>query len=248
MEELPGLSGYAVGQLEIYACMIEEMYLLKYKIDWRILQWPFIKGLANNDLSRVIGLVPLAGYLILLNDEIARLASFDTLAGVTGNTDPTFLIGSVTKLRFVFFGSLFVFISYVICRIWQPDVLDNYRSEIEFAGRVQENFTVQEIASMEKQAFSENWQPRLADFWIILDSERTAPVLLGWRPDVRRSMLVKHGDYINLLAREWWVGTLHINRSARLAAFVFGCLGYFLLAVPTLDIAQAVIRDMFWRS
>lgn len=222
--------------------------MLKYQADWRIMQWTFIKGLANNDMSRVIGLVPLAGYLILFNDEIARLASFDTLAGVTGNAESTFLLGSVTKLRLVFFGSLFVFISYVVCRIWQPDVLDNYRSEIEFAGRVQENFTVQEIASMEAQVFTKRWQPRLAEFWIILGSERTAPVLSGWRPDARRSMLVKHGDYINLLAREWWTGLMLTNRSARLASLVFGCLGYLLLAVPTMDIAQAVIRDMFWGS
>lgn len=58
-------------------------------------------------------------------------------------------------------------------------------------------------------------------------------------------MLSKHGDYIGFLAREWWVGMMHINRSARLAALVFGIVGYLLLAVPTLDIAQAVIRDMF---
>ena len=208
------------------------------------MQWPFIKGLANNDLSRVIGLIPLAGYLILFNDEIARLASFDTLAGVTGNAESTFVLGSVTKLRLVFFGSLFVFVSYVVYRIWRPDILDRCRSDVELAGRVQENYTVQEIASMEAQVYSERWQPRLVEFWIILGSERTAPVLLGWRPDVRRSMLVKHGDYINVLAREWWNGMMHINRSARLASLVSGGFGYFLLAIPTLDIAQAVIRDM----
>lgn len=94
--------------------MIGETYLLKYQTDWHIMQWSFIKGLANNDLSRVIGLVPLAGYLILFNDEIARLASFDTLAGVTGNAKSTFFLGSITKLRLVFFGSLFVFVSYVV--------------------------------------------------------------------------------------------------------------------------------------
>jgi hypothetical protein len=197
-------------------------------------------------VARIIGLVPLAGYLILFNDEIARLASVDTIAGVTDRAESTFLFESVTKLRLVFFGSFFVFVSYVVYRIWRPPVLDGSSSDIEFAGRVQENYTVQEIATMEAQVFSEGWQPRLDVFWIMLGCTRTARILSGWRPDVRGMMLRKHRDYISFLAREWWVGMMHTNRSARLAALVLGVAGYFLLAVPTLDIAQAVLRDMFW--
>lgn len=99
---------------------------------------------------------------------------------------------------------------------------------------------------MEAQVFSERWQPRLADFWTILGHERTAPILSGYRPDARGLMLLKHGDYLSFLAREWWLGMMHINRTARLASLVFGVVGYLLLAMPTLDIAQAVIREMFW--
>jgi hypothetical protein len=220
--------------------------LLKYHADWRITLWRFIKSIANNDLSRIIGVVPLAGYLILFNDEIASLASFDTLAGVSDQTESTFLLKAVAKLRLLFFGSLFVFVSCVIYRIWRPPVLDGSSSDIEFAGRVRENYTVQEIASMEAQVYAESWKPRLDVFWTMLGGARTAPILSGWRPDVRRMMLGKHGDYISFLAREWWVGMMHTNRSARIAALFLGIAGYFLLAIPTLDIAQAVVRDMLW--
>lgn len=218
----------------------------KYHSDWRFTQWPFIKTIANNDLSRIIGLVPLAGYLILFNDEIARFASFDTLAGVRDQAGTTFLIGSVTKLRLVFFGSLFVFGSNVIYRVWHPPVLDGSNSAIEFAGRVREDYTVREIAEMEAQVFTEGWQPRHQDFWEFLGRERKAPILGGFRPDVRRSVLNKHGDYVSFLAREWWVGMMHSNRAARLAALALGTAGYVLLAIPTIDIAQAVVRDMLF--
>lgn len=218
----------------------------KYHSDWSFTQWPFIKAIANNDLSRIIGLVPLAGYLILFNDEIARFASFDTLAGVTDQAGTTFLIGSITKLRLVFFGSLFVFGSNVIYRIWHPPVLDASNSAIEFAGRVREDYTVREIAEMEGDVYSKDWQPRLSVFWVFLDSLRITPVLTGFRPDVRQMMFSKHRDYISFLAREWWVGMMHSKRSARLSALALGAAGYGLLAVPTIDIAQAVVRDLFW--
>ena len=218
----------------------------KYHADWRYTQWRFIKTIANNDLSRIIGLVPLAGYLILFNDEIARFASFDTLAGVTDQAGTTFLFQSVTKLRLVFFGSLLVFGSNVIYRIWHPPVLDGSSSEIEFASRVRQDYTVPEIASMEAQVYSEGWHPRLEIFWVFLDSMRKRPILQGYRPDVRGHMLGDHGDYISFLAREWWVGMMHSNRPARLAALALGTAGYALLAFPTIDIAQAVVRDMLW--
>lgn len=219
----------------------------KYHSDWRFTQWPFIKAIANNDLSRIIGLVPLAGYLILFNDEIARFASFDALAGITDQAGTTFLIGSVTKLRLVFFGSLFVFGSNVIYRIWHPPVLDASNNAIEFAGRVREDYTVREIAGMEADVCSERWRPRHADFWsfwTFSDGLRRRPILAGFRPDVRGHMFNKHGDYISFLAREWWVGMMHSKRPARLAALTLGITGYILLAVPTLDIAQAVVRDL----
>jgi hypothetical protein len=71
------------------------------------------------------------------------------------------------------------------------------------------------------------------------------PVISGFRPDVRAEMFSKHGDYIGFLAREWWVGMMHTYKPARICALVFGVLGYAMLAVPTLDIAQAVLWHIF---
>ena len=217
---------------------------MKFSEDWWPFQWQTVKAVANNDLSRVMGLVPLAGYLILFNDEFANLASFNTIAGVTDQFDSPFFLEAITKLRLVFFGSLFVFISFVIYRIFRPPVIDFSISDIEFSGRVRENYTVAEIASMELQVYSDSWKPRNSIFWTARGITRQEPILSGFRPDTRSYLLSEYGDYISFLAREWWTGMMHTFRPARIASLVFGVSGYILLAVPTVDIAQAVIRDI----
>ena len=221
---------------------------MKFSEDWQLAQWRAVKAVANNDLSRIIGFVPLAGYLILFNDEIANLTSFDTFAGIKETSISPFFLEGLTKLRLVFFGSLFVFGSYVTYKVFRPPVLDWSNGEIEFSSRVQESYTVQEIASMEAQVFSAGWMPRREGFWIFLGFTRTKPMLTGYRPDVRLTMFTKHGDYISFLAREWWAGMMHIRRSARIASMTLGIAGYCMLALPTLDLAQAVISDVLFKG
>lgn len=215
-----------------------------FKENWHLIQWRTVKAVANNDLSRVMGLVPLAGYLILFNDEIASLASFDTLAGVADRSASPFFLSGVAKLRLVFFGSLLVFVSCVVYRVWRPPVLDWSNSEIEFAARVLDNYTVHEIVSLEAEVFSPSWKPRIVQFWKYMGHARKEPVLSGFRSDARDWMLSKHRDYVKFLAREWWAGMMHTYFPARVISMTMGILGYLLLALPTLDIAQAVIRDM----
>lgn len=219
---------------------------MKFSEDWRAIQWRAVKAVAHSDLSRIIGIVPLAGYLILFNDEIASLTSFDTFAGVTRESISPFFLEGLTKLRLVFFGSLFVFGSYVVYKIYRPQVLDWSNGEIEFSARVQQSYTVTEIASMETLIFSTAWKPRREGFWIFLGLTRSKPMLTGYRPDVREMMFAKHGDYISFLAREWWVGMMHTRRTARIASMVLGLIGYLMLALPTVDLAQAVISDILF--
>lgn len=58
--------------------------MLKSRTDWKVVRWETVKAVANNDFTRVVGLIPIAGYLILFNDEIVGMLSFNALAGVGG--------------------------------------------------------------------------------------------------------------------------------------------------------------------
>ena len=72
---------------------------MKFSEDWQLAQWRAVKAVANNDLSRIIGFVPLAGYLILFNDEIANLTSFDTFAGIKETSISPFFLEGLLRLK-----------------------------------------------------------------------------------------------------------------------------------------------------
>lgn len=219
---------------------------MKLRADWKFLRWETVKGVASNDFTRVLGLIPVAGYLILFNDEIAGILSFDALAGVAGQERSPFFLDGLTKLRLVFFGSLCVLCSFVTYRLFRPDALEAAKSDLEFSELVRQRYSVHDLAQIEERVHSESWVERTEAFWIVLGKQRAKkPVVSGFRQDVRAYMFSEHGDYIGLLAREWWVGMMHTFKPARICALVLGVAGYFMLALPTLDIAQAVLWHIF---
>ncbi|WP_242494351.1 hypothetical protein [Loktanella sp. IMCC34160] len=205
-------------------------------------RWDFVRGIADNDFTKVVLLIPVAGYLILFNDEIARLASFDVLAGVDVNAPSPFVFGGLAKLRMVFFGSLAILLSYVIYRLFHPTELDVSKNELEFAELVRQRYSVYELAAMEERVHSPEWAERTDEFWFILGNPRSKrKIVSGYRPDVRAYMFREHADYIGYLAREWWAGQMHRYPAARYSSLALGAVGYVLLALPTSDIAQAVL-------
>ncbi|NOE20285.1 hypothetical protein GS634_19350 [Ruegeria atlantica] len=219
---------------------------MKFHSDWKLTQWQSVERVANNDLTRVVALVPIIGYLILFNDQIAEIASFRMIAGVEPGVETPFYLTGIAKMRLVFFGSLLLLISNLIFKIFRPQVLGLAKGDIEFAARVGERYSVHELADMEAHVFSDHWKPRLPLFWKVHDKFRSRkPVVSGYRPDVRSHMISRHGDYISYLAREWWTGEMHTFRSARFVSLSLGITGILLLAIPTLDITQAVVGDVY---
>lgn len=219
---------------------------MKPSTGWKCLRWEAVKGVANNDFTRVVALIPIAGYLILFNDEIAGMVSFDILAGVSETDRSPFLLDGLTKLRLVFFGSLFVLCSFLTYRLFRPEVLETAKNDLEFSELVRQRYSVHELAQIEERVHSESWIERTDAFWVVLGQRRSKkPVVSGYRPDLRAHMFSTHGDYIGFLAREWWDGMMHTYRPARICSLAFGIGGYAMLTVPTLDVAQSVLRHLF---
>ena len=219
---------------------------MKSSTDWKIVRWETVKGVADNDFTRVVALIPVVGYLILFNDEIAGMASFDALAGVGETNSSPFLLEGLTKLRLVFFGSIFVLCSFVIYRLFRPEVLEVSKNDLEFSELVRQRYSVYELAQIEEHVHSQSWIERTEAFWTVLGELRSKkPLVSGYRPDARAQMFSKHGDYIDFLAREWWEGMMYSHRPARICSLICGGGGYAMMAIPTLDIAQAVLRHLF---
>lgn len=219
---------------------------MKFHSDWKLTQWQSVERVANNDLTRVVALVPVIGYLILFNDQFVEIASFRMIAGVEPGLETPFYLSGIAKMRLVFFGSLLLFFSNLSFKLFRPQVLELAKGDMEFAARVGERYSVHELTEMEAQVFSDHWKPRLPIFWKVRDQFRSKnPVVSGYRPNVRNAMFNAHRDYIIYLSREWWTGEMHTYRLARLVSLILGITGILLLAIPTLDVTQAVVGDVF---
>ncbi|MGC0225544.1 hypothetical protein [Pseudooceanicola nitratireducens] len=207
--------------------------------------WSTVKKVASNDLTKIIGIVPVVGYLILFNDSILDKIQFNTITGTTGDEASPFLIGGLTKLRMTFFGSLSVTMSFLIYQLRRPKELDTATDDFSFAERVRESYSVVEMQALERDVMDAKWQKRMWLFWfppqVARKRERRTQKAQGNR---RSHFLRTFGDHIDQASREWWIGRMNSRPISRYAAMILGCLGYLLLVIPTIDIAQAVIADI----
>lgn len=225
---------------------------MRFKVEPSFLWWRSVAAVTNNEFSRIASTIPFVGYLLLMNDQVAQWISFNELAGVATAIKGTvvedqnspFLLESVTKLRLIFFGSILLLISISVCRAYSPRILTHSESDIDFSLRAIGGYSRHEISSLEEAVFNKSWQPRLEAFWRLDVVFRIRETLEGQHATSDPDGFVQRNDeFVRLLAREYWFGQMHINWAARYISLGCGLIGYILLALPTLDVTQAVIRN-----
>jgi len=215
------------------------------KQEYFLFQWQFISSAARNDLSRIIAVVPIVGYLILFNDYVAETLQFNVLAGARADDPSPFFIPTDVKLRLVFLGSLLVLVANIASRIFSPNELEHSSNGFVFSDRVFESFSAEEVKAMETEVYDAAWSPRTSFFDNNTDlrlGKRQTPILLGFQN--KQFMLRDNSEYLRNLAREWWCGKMHEMPIARYFTLASVVSGYLLLSVSTLDIVQAVLRDI----
>lgn len=209
----------------------------------KILQWHSIAKFADNELTRVVGFIPLLGYLILFNDNLVNSISFSTIAGVENKLHNPFFIIAETKLRLAFFGCLFLFLSNVTFRFFAPSILEYSQNDMAFSDKVIESYSVSEIHSLTEAICSKKWRQRTPFYETFFRTEsieliRKNPVI-GFRD--KKYILSKFEANVRAAAREWWFGKMHEFPCARIATFSFTIIGYSFLLLPSLDVTQAVL-------
>lgn len=220
---------------------------MEFKKAWKFLGWDVLEKVCNNQFSKLIGALPVIGYFILFNDEIADVLTFKFISGQANTEVNAFFLNSLLKLRLIFFGSILLFLSNMFFLYFRPEELKVANGEFAFSGVVKESYTIYDLRRIEDQVFGDNWRPRLHDFWFVNDSQRPKNrVVSGHRYDARNAMFHQFGDYIDLLSREWWVGQMYSKDGARYIAFSSAVCAYCMLALPSLDILQAVVRDLIF--
>jgi len=222
--------------------------LRKPQSEHELFQWISIQSIAGNDLTKLIAAIPIVGYLILFNDQFATALSFKTIAGSHDSATSPFWMESVTKLRLSLFGSLLVLTSNLVFRVYNPKVLTIASGDLDFCEKVVSNYSRTEIIDIEKQVISDSWVIRSNLFnedggtgFSYIKDKKTSRIS-GFNN--RQYLMRERSEYIRNIAREWWAGQMHSRWIARYACLLFAVVGYLMLFIPTLDILQAVIRDL----
>lgn len=215
----------------------------------RLLEWDAVRPVASNDLTRIIGLIPLAGYLILFNDQIIGYASFDTIAGLSGDDESTFLISGIAKMRYVFFGSILLVLSNIVFRIHRPQVMKHSTSDLGFCSTFLESYSVSEMRALEDEVWSDPQSFTTESLIDLRDRHvQSAQEFQGrvtrFSDSQRSQLLNQQRDYLFSLAREWWSSAMKTKPFWRGLSMLVGIVGYVFLAIPTFDIMQAVFVDL----
>lgn len=215
------------------------------KPDPFFLKWDFLRGFASNEIARYSGLIPVVGYLILFNDQLAGSLSFNQFAGANLDGKTPFLIDNLTRLRMLFFGGLLLLVSYVIFRLTAPPIVRISSDEFQFSERLMTSYSLGEVILIESEVLGEDWTRRtplsLQDSSVFRISRKSDPIAKKIRN--KTEFVALHSDYGRALGREWWHGQMHKNTPIRYFLLISTTLGYALIFLPSLDVTQAVVRD-----
>ncbi|WP_127558989.1 hypothetical protein [Nioella ostreopsis] len=216
--------------------------------DPKWLLWNFIEPISNSNLSKLIAAIPVIGYLILFNDTIIANIEFSFLSGSRNVEVSDFVLPAKTKLQLVFLGSVLILVSNSLFRVFQPSALRNAKDEFSFANHVISSYTIAELFSMEQSVFDRDWTPRT----LFLSAqrkniERGYPHTLrsGYYSTKEELFRKEDEDLFREIAYEWFLNEMNTYQKTRVVTLVFSVLGFLLIFIPSLDVFQAVVRDIF---
>ncbi|UWQ46979.1 hypothetical protein [Leisingera aquaemixtae] len=224
----------------------------------RLFTWNRIRPVVANELSKAVVAIPLVGYLIIFNDTIAGLISFEELTDGRG----TLWLSSKTRLQCIYFGLLFLAASSVWFRIRCPKAVKVAASSEEYRQYAFANFTIQDFVSTYLKAERKFGYGKYDD--VKFDRDHLNKLLNNATPDL--------SDVATMTDDELWYAVSEVSdhegalRSSReflfdlLAAnFDYEChsrskevkllytltgAGLLLLSFPALDVFISVLLDL----
>jgi hypothetical protein len=190
--------------------------------------WTGLRSVGNTPAAQAVILIPLLGYWIIFNAQIA-----DYYANLTGEVMPRAQSGPPWRLFATYFGLCFVAVASALYQWRCPSEIKLYPSASEYVGRISPEMSEIELARVRKilqeadiatQLTAENRDRAFGD----------PPLPLESPGRVKRDLLQLHFDLC--------------NRSSPIARMIVaGCYGFgFLILVGlSLEVFWRVTRAMF---
>lgn len=194
--------------------------------------------------------VPALGYLIIFNDTIAEHLTFKT---ITSNDPNQFYFDTVTRLRFIYFGLIFLGLSNLVYRIRRPWVHRIGKELNEFTENALKTFTPTQYIRLHGIIRNEGPFTPSGKYY---DSEWDRFLLLAVgvegrssksdnRPGHWHEAKLKYETLLRGILNESFFRN-SINRRISLSLCIFfSLIGYLFLLLPSFDLFIAVLRNTF---
>lgn len=200
-------------------------------------------------IPRFCFFVPILGYLILFNDQIAGMISFDKLT-----TDPSYDWGLSTavRLRLIYYALIFLGVSNLIYQIKKPFAFRFGRNVTDYTRNALELFTLGDFMRIHGTIRHEGHLTLDGKYY---DSEWEGFLEAAQNPGEGTDNVVRSGNWeeakrgygslLRSMLRENFFRSDTQRRISLSVCVLLSTLGYVLLAIPSLDLFVKVTASTF---
>jgi len=222
--------------------------------------WDYFEPFINNRISRAALLIPLVGYLILFSDLVAENLGFTELVS---QEDTTYFLADNVRLKFVYFGMIFVALDALFYRITRPVVISQGKNLPQYMDFALTYFTVTDFTNIYKSSALVVWGPDNKGHWLSFLDDASWPNKVGQAPATPNQKRISEAKVSNHsfsaakkthenLLREILIKHYEYEASTRKKRLTLcvglSSLGYLLLLIPSFDLFLRVVEVTFFQS
>jgi hypothetical protein len=223
--------------------------------DWY--RWDELRRPGNHKLVQLTAVVPVVGYLILLNKELARYYAL--------YFDADSLVISY-RLYCLYFGFTFLGVASILFNFLCPKLVKEYGSAAAFVAAEERISDRARIRRMMDALIGERFKEQFPNARYTLEQVRAVGGAVDWAapipfargtPDFHNEaaylqqlkrdhddMAAQIVDSPGLVMTHYFVPLKDENRAGRFAVFVMYVLGFAVLAIPTIEVFVRVLRGL----
>lgn len=205
---------------------------------WRVflynLRWSNWISYIDGWIPRFALFVPLLGYLILFNDEMSQMFSFRTIT----NEIVSFGLNGSERLRFLYFGLIFLGLSNFIYRVRKPYAFRIGTNQVDYTRTALEVFDLDDFLDMHQtireghltlkgKYYDSEWD----QFWVAARGESDGSVNGNWD-----SAQKAFGSLLRAILSETFFRADTSRRVWLWTCIILSTIGYLFLALPSLDL------------
>jgi len=196
-----------------------------------IKHWSLVKPMFKGWIGKSSALIPIFGYLVLLSDSSVSLFSLETAIPPEKNV---LFLSSILRMKIIYLGLVTLFFGVLLFNKYCPSIISNYSDRKDF---IEHNLRV-----YGHDDYRNNSEVVLKKFSVKMNKKEIEMI------EYPNSNFFYSGDFVdenkvNFLRTSYYFYNKS-NRTALQIVLLIGLAGYILLAIPSIDVFQAVIRTL----